>query len=97
MSEQAVITPRAVELMQELVAEIAEAAERKRLEQQRPITVQDLAERTGQTLDAIYAQIKRRAENGLESSGALLKPPGQRRGWRINPEAYEAWLSWGSS
>lgn len=93
MSEQTVITPRAVELMQELVAEIAEAAERRFLEQKVPVTVQELAERTGQTREAIYGQIKRRDENGLEASGALVKPPGARRGWRIHPETYSAWLS----
>lgn len=93
MSGEPLITDRAVELMQELVAEIAAAAERKRLEEQKPVTVHELAERTGQTAVAIYGQISRRAENGLEGSGALLKPPGSRRGWRIQPDVYASWLS----
>lgn len=93
MSEETVITARAVELMQDLVAEIAEAAQRRFLEQQRLVTVQELSERTGQSREAIYGQIKRRAENGLEAAGALVKPPGARRGWRIHPEVYSAWLS----
>lgn len=84
---------RVVELMRELVTEALWAVfESVEDEESRQLKVEEVAERTGQTRDAVYAQIKRRESNGLEASGALLKPPGARRGWRILWGPYRRWL-----